>query len=75
MDEVLEAAELAQDAGLEGAFTWLFRVIGLLLALAGLGLWLLGDGGFLWIPAILVVAGLVLVLVPEVLLTLVELAG
>lgn len=75
MDEVLEAAEFAQDAGLEGAFAWLFRIVGAILLLAGLGLWLLGDAGLLWLPAILLVAGLVLVAVPEVLMTLLEFTG
>lgn len=75
MDEVLEAAELAQDAGLEGAFTWLFRIVGLLLVAGGLGLWLLGDWGLLWVPAVLGVAGLILILVPAVLLTVLEVAG
>ncbi|MFB6073206.1 MAG: hypothetical protein ABEJ88_09585 [Halobacterium sp.] len=73
MDEVLEAAEMAQDAGLEGAVSWLFRIVGVLLVLAGLGLWLVGDMGLLWIPAVLVVAGLILVLIPEVLFTVLEL--
>jgi hypothetical protein len=72
MDEVLEAAELAQDAGLEGAFTWLLRIVGLLLVAGGLGLWLLADWSLLWVPAVLGVAGLVLVLLPEVLLTVLE---
>jgi hypothetical protein len=75
MDEVLETAELAQDAGLEGAFTWLFRIVGLLLVAGGLGLWLLADWGLLWAPAVLGVAGLILVLVPEVLLLVLEFAG
>jgi magnesium-transporting ATPase (P-type) len=75
MDEALEAAELAADAGLEGIVSWLFRLVGLLCILAGLGLWFLGDGGFLWLPAVLVVAGVVLAAVPTVLFAALELFG
>ncbi|MFC3476734.1 hypothetical protein [Halobacterium litoreum] len=75
MDEALEAAEVAADAGLEGAVSWLFRIVGVLLVLAGLGLWLVAEMSLLWLPAVLIVAGLLLVLVPEVLFTFVELFG
>lgn len=73
MDEVLEAADLLEDSGLEGAVTWLFRVVGVLLLLAGLGLWLLTESGLLVVPALLIVVGLVLVAAPSVLLFLAEL--
>lgn len=75
MDEALEAAEMAQEAGLESAFVWLFRIVGALLALAGLGLWLFDVMSLLWIPAVLIVAGLILVVVPQILLMVLELAG
>ncbi|WP_232688755.1 hypothetical protein [Halobacterium zhouii] len=75
MDEVLEAAEMAQDAGLEGAFVWLFRIIGLLAVLAGLALWLFANWSLLWIPAALIVAGVLLLAIPQLLLELLELAG
>lgn len=75
MDEVLDAAELVQDAGFEGAFAWLFRIVGILVVLAGLGLWLFTEMTLLWIPAVLVVAGLILIAIPEVLLALLELVG
>ncbi|MCD2199725.1 hypothetical protein LPA44_07425 [Halobacterium sp. KA-4] len=75
MDEVLEVVELAADSGFEGVFVWLFRLLGLVLVLAGLGLWLLGDAGLLWLPAILLVMGVVLAVVPDLLLSLVELTG
>ncbi|MCD2205170.1 hypothetical protein [Halobacterium sp. KA-6] len=75
MDEVLEVVELAADSGFEGVFVWLFRLLGLVLVLAGLGLWLLGDAGLLWLPAILLVVGVVLAVVPDLLLSLVELTG
>ncbi|MFB6270383.1 MAG: hypothetical protein ABEH83_10590 [Halobacterium sp.] len=75
MDEVLEVAELAADAGFEEAFAWLFRLVGVPLVLAGLGLWLLTDVGLLWLPAVLVVAGVVLAAVPEIPLAVLELAG
>jgi hypothetical protein len=75
MDEVLEVADIAADAGFEELFAWLFRLVGVLLALAGLGLWLFTDLGLLWLPAVLLVAGLILLLVPHVLLAVLELAG
>ncbi|MCG1003488.1 MULTISPECIES: hypothetical protein [Halobacterium] len=75
MDEALEVVELAADAGFEGALVWVFRLLGLVVALAGLGLWLLADFSFLWIPAVLLVVGILLAVVPDVLLSVVELAG
>ncbi|CQH58131.1 uncharacterized protein HHUB_2680 [Halobacterium hubeiense] len=75
MDEALEVVELAADAGFEGALVWVFRLLGLVVALAGLGLWLLADFSLLWLPAALLVVGLLLAVVPDLLLSLVELAG
>lgn len=75
MDEALEAVELAADAGLEGVVTWLFRLVGVLCVLAGLGLWLLGDAALLWLPAVLIVVGVVLATAPAVLFAVVELFG
>jgi hypothetical protein len=75
MDEVLEVVDVAADAGLGGAVTWILRLVGLLAVLAGLGLWLLTDAGLLVLPALLVVVGLVLLVVPSVLLALAELVG
>jgi hypothetical protein len=43
--------------------------------LSGLGLWLFADMSLLWIPAVLIVAGVILVAVPQVLFSLLELAG
>lgn len=73
MDEVLEAAEIVADSELEGAVVWLFRVIGVLLALAGVGLWLFTQSGLLWLPAVLIVVGIFLAAIPGVLLQLIEL--
>ena len=73
MDEALDAVELAADLGLESAFAWVFRVVGLLLVLAGLGLWLFTESGLLVLPAALLVVGLVLLVAPSVLLFLAEL--
>lgn len=70
MDEVLDAAEVVADSELEGAVVWLFRVVGILLALAGVGLWLFTSAGLLWLPALLIVAGLLLATVPQLLLEL-----
>lgn len=73
MDDVLEVVDLAADAGLGGVLAWLLRLLGLLLVLAGLGLWLFADAGLL-VPAALVVVGVVLLVAPSVLLALAELA-
>jgi hypothetical protein len=73
MDEALEVAEVVADSELEGAVVWLLRLLGIVAILAGLGLWLLTEAGLLWLPAILVAVGLVLVVAPSVLLLLAEL--
>lgn len=73
MDEALEAAEVVADSELEGVIVWLLRIIGVLMILAGLGLWLSGSMSLLWIPAGLIVVGLGLIVAPQVLLLLAEL--
>lgn len=73
MDEALEVVDLVADFGLEGIVTWLFRLVGLLVVLTGVGLWLFVDVGLV-IPAALVVVGVVLLVAPSVLLALAELA-
>ena len=74
MDDALEVVDLLADSGLDGAITWLFRLVGLVAVLAGLGLWLLTDMGLLFVPAALIAVGLVLLVAPSVLLVLAELA-
>lgn len=74
MDEVLEVVDVAADLGLDGAFAWLLRIVGLLAIVGGLGLWLFTDVGLLVLPALLLAGGLVLVVAPSVLLLLVEVA-
>ena len=74
MDEALEVVDLLADSGLEGALSWLLRIVGVLAILAGAGLWLLTDMGLLVVPAALMGAGLVLLVVPSVLLAVAELA-
>jgi hypothetical protein len=74
MDDALEVVDLVADSGFEGAVVWLFRLLGLLAVLAGLGLWLLTDAGFLVLPALLLVVGVVLLVAPTLLLALAELA-
>jgi hypothetical protein len=74
MDEALEVVDHLADAGLEGAVTWLVRLVGLLALLCGLGLWLLTDAGLLVVPALLLVVGLVLLVAPSVVLAAAELA-
>mgnify|MGYP000082387732 CR=1 FL=1 len=73
MEEALEVVDVAEDLGLEGALTWLLRVVGLLLVLAGIGVFLLTEVTWL-VPAALVVAGLVLIVAPSVLLLVAEFA-
>jgi len=75
MDEVLEVADVIADSGLEGAFTWLLRIVALVAILAGVGLWLFTDMGLLVLPAALIAVGVVVMLAPEVLFALAELAG
>jgi hypothetical protein len=74
MDDALEVVDVLADSGLEGAITWLFRLVGLVAVLAGLGLWLLTEMGLLFVPAALIAIGLVLLVAPSVLLVLAELA-
>lgn len=74
MDELLDVLDLLGDSGLEGVITWVFRIIGVLAILAGLGVWLFTDLT-LFIPVILIVGGLFLVAIPGILLELTELAG
>ncbi|MFT4884957.1 MAG: hypothetical protein ACI8U4_002475 [Natronomonas sp.] len=74
MDELLEVADIVADSGFEGVVTWLFRVVGLVAILAGLGLWLLTEMGLLWLPALLMLVGVVLLVAPEVLLFVAEFA-
>ncbi|WP_248897047.1 hypothetical protein [Haloplanus halobius] len=75
MDEALDVVDAVADSGIEGVLTWLLRLVGLLLVFAGLGLWLFTEMGLLVLPAALLVVGLVLLVVPELLLTAAELAG
>ncbi|RNJ26981.1 hypothetical protein [Halosegnis longus] len=74
MDELLDVMDIAADAGLEGALTWLFRLVGLLAILAGIALFVVTDVTVL-VPAALVVVGLLLVIVPGILVQVAEVAG
>ncbi|NEU57943.1 hypothetical protein [Halorussus sp. MSC15.2] len=71
MDEALEVLDLVADSGLDGVVTWLLRLLGLLVLLAGVGLWLFAEVGLL-VPALLVGGGIVLLVAPSVLLALAE---
>jgi hypothetical protein len=73
MDEVLDVAEIVVDSGLEDAFAWILRFLGVVAVLAGIELWLLTE--MVWVPAALVLLGLLLLVVPQLLLLVVELAG
>jgi hypothetical protein len=74
MDEALEVVEILADSGLEEALAWILRIVGVLAILAGLGLWLLTDAGLLVLPAALILLGILLLVIPQVLLALTELA-
>ena len=74
MDEALDAVELLAEFGLEGVVAWLLRLVGLVALLAGMGLWLVADMSLLFVPAALMLVGLVLLVAPSVLLFLTELA-
>ncbi|MWG36173.1 hypothetical protein [Halomarina oriensis] len=74
MEEALEVVDVLADSGLEGVFTWLLRLLGVVAVLAGLGLWLFTDAGILVLPALLLVVGVILLVAPSVLLALAELA-
>lgn len=73
MDELLDVLDVVADSELEGALTWVFRVLGVLAILAGVGVWLFTDLSLL-IPVALIVIGVVLVAIPGILLQLSELA-
>lgn len=73
MDEALDAVELLAEFGLEGVVAWILRLVGLVALLAGAGLWLVMDMSLLFLPAALMIAGLVLLVAPSVLLFLAEL--
>ena len=74
MVELFEVLDLLADSGLEGAVTWLFRILGVLSILAGIGIWLFTEITLL-VPIVLIVAGVVLIAVPGLLLELAEIAG
>jgi len=74
MDELLEVVDVVADSGFEGVVTWILRLVGLIALFAGLGLWLGTELGLLWLPALLVLVGLVLLVAPSVLLLLAEFA-
>lgn len=73
MDDILDLVDVVADSEFEGVIVWLLRLIGLLALLGGLGLWLLTEMGLLVLPLALIVGGLVLLIVPNLLLTLAEL--
>ncbi|MFB6113576.1 MAG: hypothetical protein ABEJ58_05675 [Halodesulfurarchaeum sp.] len=75
MDEVLEIVDVFADSGFESVLSWALRLLGILVVVAGLGLWLFTDMGIFILPALLIVVGLVLLAVPGLLLGLLELAG
>ncbi|WP_321111738.1 hypothetical protein [Halorussus salinisoli] len=52
--------------------TWLFRLVGSVAVLAGVGLWLFTETGLV-VPAVLILVGLALLVAPSVLLALPEL--
>jgi hypothetical protein len=75
MEEALDVIDVLADSGLEGAVTWTLRLVGLVLLLGGLGLWLFTEMGLLFLPAVALVVGAILLLAPSVVLAVAELAG
>ena len=73
MDEALDAVELLAEFGLEGIVAWILRLLGVVALVAGVGLWLFTEMGLLFVPAALMVVGVVLLVAPSVLLFLTEL--
>jgi len=73
MDEALELADVVADSGLEDVAVRLFRLVGLLAVLAGVGLWLFTESGLLVLPAALIAVGAVLLVAPGVALAVAEL--
>ena len=74
MDEILDVVGVIAELGLEGVFTWILRIVGIVVFLGGTGLWLFTDMGLLVVPAVLMGGGIVLVVVPSLLLAVAELA-
>lgn len=64
MDEALEVAEAIEGTELEGILVILLRVIGAIMILAGIGLWLFTSMSLLWMPALLIVVGIVFLTIP-----------
>ncbi len=71
MDELLDILDLFSDLGLDGVVVWLFRLLGFVATLAGVALWLFADVGLL-IPAVLIIIGIILLVVPGLLFELLE---
>lgn len=71
MDELLDILDLFADLGLDGLVVWLFRLLGFVAILAGVALWLFADVGLL-IPAVLIIIGIILLVVPGLLFELLE---
>jgi hypothetical protein len=72
MDEVLDLVGFVAELVLGNPLTWLVRVVGVIVILAGLGLWLFTESGLLVLPAILIVTGLLLAAFTEVLVAFTE---
>lgn len=73
MEEALELLDLFADIGLEGAVTWIVRLLGLLLIVAGIVAYVVFEAGLL-IAGGLAVVGLVLLVAPSLLIAAAELA-
>jgi hypothetical protein len=71
MDELLDVVELVADVGEWAGL--LFRVLAVVAILAGVGIWLFVDVTVL-VPAVLILVGVGLLVIPELLLSVIELA-
>jgi hypothetical protein len=72
VDEILDLVDTLADSGFEGVVIWIFRFIGIVALLAGLGLWLLTEMGILVLPLVLIVGGFVLLIAPSIVLVFAE---
>jgi hypothetical protein len=74
VDGILDVPGPIAESGLEGVFTWILRIVGLLAVLAGVGLWASTDVGLLVVPGAVMAIGVVLLAAPSVPLLAAELA-
>ncbi|MFT4957782.1 MAG: hypothetical protein ACI9EZ_001100 [Halobacteriales archaeon] len=75
MADLHSGVDAIRDLGLDGVFTWFFRLVGILSILAGIGFWLFTSAKISSTPTLLLVDGLFLMALPEVVLGLIDLVA